>query len=76
MFKPNQVRQQKIYKYQQNSNNVLSILQSIKSIGAHTNPHNGLSVGELRRLSHSWPRDEFTNQVNLSWLVQLLLVQR
>ena len=45
-------------------------------VGAHSSPKKKLKVGELRNLINSWPQAEKELKVSLTWLIQILLVQK
>ena len=75
-FKPEQIRYQKVHKVLQNAPSVSSLLKPMIKVGAHASPTKSLSVGDWRRLQQLWPRSKWRNTIKLTWLIQLLLVQR
>ncbi|WP_320666943.1 methyltransferase domain-containing protein [Prochlorococcus sp. MIT 1307] len=70
------VRYQELQSFTQTASKVSSLLKPMINIGAHSTPKLGLSVGDWRRLQRSWPYCTENGAVRLTWLIQLLLVQR
>ena len=72
----NHIRYQKLHIYTDKASKVSSLLKPIIKVGAQSTPQFNLKVGEWKELQKAWPRSSLDNTVNLSWLIQLLLVQR
>ena len=70
------IRYQKLHCYIQEASGVNSLLKPIVKVGAHTSPKMGLSVGEWRKLQKAWPYSSSNKALSLTWLIQLLLIQR
>ena len=70
------IRYQKLHYYIQNASKVNSLLKPIVKIGAQATPKVELSVGKWRKLQKAWPYSTSHKTVSLTWLVQLLLIQR
>ena len=70
------IRYQHLHCYKQKASNINSLLKPIIKVGAHTSQTASLSVGEWRRLYKAWPDSTENETVTLTWLVQLLLIQR
>ncbi len=71
-----QIKYQKVHRYSQTATEALSLLKPIVKVGAKTSPRPRLKTGELRRLIKAWPKDEKEKRTMLTWLIQLLLVQK
>ena len=48
----------------------------MQTIGAGTSTHSALSVKQWRQLSAHWPERSAEGQVRLTWLIQLLVIER
>ena len=67
---------QKVHKVTQEHRNVFSLLKSITSVGAQATPKRRLKTGEMRKLIRAWPHNENTRAANLTWKIQIALVQK
>ncbi len=70
------IRYQKLHIYKDKASKVSSLLKPMIKIGAHSTPQFNLKVGQWKELQKAWPRSSLDNTVKLSWLIQLLLIQR
>ena len=70
------IRYQEVHSYTDQASNVTSLLKPLIKVGAQSTTQNSLRVGEWRRLHKAWPVYSKDNTVTLSWLIQLLIVQR
>ncbi len=60
----------------QRSHEVLSLLKPMRDVGAHISSEPALKISELRRLQKAWPNSKNNKNVELTWRIQLLLIQR
>ncbi len=70
------ISHQKIYSFTQYAHNVSSLLRPMKLIGAQETIHPPLKIGEWRRLKKVWPRCTTNGDAMLTWLIQVLIVER
>ena len=70
------IRYQKIERITQNGPNITSLLKPLVKIGAQTTQHKPLKISEWRNLQRAWPISKITFQHQLTWLVQILLVEK
>ena len=75
-FHPRQIRCQELHTFTQTASGIGSLLKPIVKVGGHTNFKAGLSVGDWRQLQRAWPCSSSNKKLKLTWLIQLLLVQR
>ena len=73
---PTNIRYQKLHCFTQKASGVNSLLKPIVKVGAQTSQKVNLSIGEWRRLQKAWPCSRRDKTVSLTWLIQLLLIQR
>ena len=53
----------------------LSLLKPMRETGAYSTTLPSLKLGELRRLQQAWPRSKGEG-AQLTWIIQLLLIQK
>jgi len=70
------VRYQKLQRFTQTATRVGSLLKPIIKVGGQSTPQVSLSVGEWRRLQRFWPCSKRNRTVKLTWLIEILLIQR
>jgi len=70
------IRLQKLLRYTQKEPDVPSVLRPIRKVGAQASPNHSLGIKEWRKIYHSWPRSQNNEVAKLTWLVQMLLIQR
>ena len=69
------IHYQEIFEYTQKAKKVFSLLKPIIKIGAQASHETKLKTGELRRLIQAWPTSQNGTEVNLTWMVQMLIAQ-
>ncbi len=70
------IKLQKLLRFTQKETDVPSIMRAIRKVGAQSSPHKSLGVKEWRKINTSWPRNENDGFTQLTWLIQMLLIQR
>ena len=71
-----QVRQQQQLCFSEQASHITALLRPMQTIGAGTSTHSALSVKQWRQLSAHWPERSAEGQVRLTWLIQLLVIER
>ena len=71
-----QVRQQQQLCFSEQASHITALLRPMQTIGAGTSTHSALSVKQWRQLSAHWPERSAEGQVRLTWLIQLLMIER
>tara|TARA_Y100001968_G_scaffold329658_1_gene379493 strand:+ start:1325 stop:2086 length:762 start_codon:yes stop_codon:yes gene_type:complete len=67
---------EKVHKVTLEANKVGSLLKSITKVGANASPHKKLRHFELKKLISAWPFNPNNKAVKLTWLIQMLLIQK
>ncbi len=65
----------KILSFTQYSNEAVSLLKTIRKIGAQTSQKGSLSISDWRKLDSYWERS-VQNKVSLTWRIQIVLLKR
>ncbi len=76
VFPQQSIQYQAIECITQRDNEVLSLLKPMRRIGAHVSEKKSLNLGALRRLKKSWPQSKDSKIAELTWHIQILLIQR
>ncbi len=76
VLNPSKIKYQEVHVFCQQEEKVISLLKPIINAGANASPKQNLNVGQMRSLFKAWPRSPKGIGVNLTWLVQLLLVHK
>ena len=71
-----QIRQQQQINFSEQASQITALLRPMQTIGAGSTTHSALSVKQWRQLSAHWPDCSVEGQVRLSWLIQLLVIER
>ena len=71
-----QVRQQQQLNFSEQASHITALLRPMQTIGAGTSTRSALSVKQWRQLSAHWPERSAEGQVRLTWLIQLLVIER
>ena len=66
----------KIEVVKQKSEKVTSLLKPMIKVGAHSSKKKSLNIKDWQYLIRNWPKANGKTQVSLTWLIQLLLIQR
>ncbi len=72
----NNIRHQQLHQFTQQSPEVFQLLKPMRQIGAQASPCPTMGVGNWRHLKQAWPRCQNSGDAQLTWLIQLLLIQR
>lgn len=70
------LRHSSIHTYTESAGSVAALLRPMRRIGAGSTPLTPLGVSAWRQLSRSWPERNADGLVRLTWMVQILLLQR
>ncbi len=70
------IKFQQVLPFTQIENNVPSLFKSIRKIGAQSTPNPALGLRDWRKVNRAWPRTNNDETTKLTWLIQLLLIQR
>ncbi len=73
---PHHIRYQRLHSFTQQADEVISLLKPMIKVGAQGSPYRSLTAVEWRKLKAAWPRSTTCKGVKLTWLIQVLLVQR
>ena len=71
-----QIRQQQQLSFSEKASHITALLQPMQTIGAGTSTRSALSVKQWRQLSAHWPERSAEGQVRLTWLIQILVIER
>lgn len=71
-----QVRQEQQLCFSEQASHITALLRPMQTIGAGTSTHSALSVKQWRQLSAHWPERSAEGQVRLTWLIQILVIER
>ena len=70
------IRQQQQLSFSQQASSITALLRPMQTIGAGTSTSSALSIKQWRQLSANWPERSPEGQVRLTWLIQLLVIER
>ncbi|HJN33305.1 MAG TPA: SAM-dependent methyltransferase, partial [Prochlorococcus sp.] len=70
------IRHQQLHQFTQESPEVFQLLKPMRQIGAQASPCPAMGVGNWRHLKQAGPRCQDSGNAQLTWLIQLLLIQR
>ena len=73
---PDCIRYQQLHRFTQKSAEVFSLLRPMRQMGAHSSPYPAMGISKWRRLKQAWPSHQESGVAELTWLIQLLLIQR
>ncbi len=73
---PKHILYEKLHSLTEQASGIRSLLKPIVNVGAHTTTHAGLSIGDWRKLQRAWPLSLCKKEFRLTWLIQVLLLQR
>lgn len=74
-FNSKQIQNKEVIRVSQTASNISTLLKSMKKVGAHASHNPSLSITDWRKLMKAWPvmKDK---QGKLTWLIQILLIQK
>ncbi len=75
-FPKKNIRYQNLHILTQEAQEVISLLKPFTKVGAHSSPHSSLKIRDWRNLIQAWPKSQDSQTFQLTWLIQLALVQR
>ncbi len=75
VFPNRTIRINQLERFTQTSTRVSSLLKPLIKVGAQASPYKSLKIKNWRKLYKYWPLSMDTNQPQLTWLVQILLVK-
>ena len=70
------IRQQQELSFSEQASHITALLRPMQTIGAGTSTCSALNVKQWRRLIAHWPERSSEGQVRLTWLIQLLVIER
>ena len=70
------IHYQEVHAYKDSSTNLKSLFKPIINVGAQATKTGSLTVSQWKRLKMFWPRSGESSKINLTWLTQLLIVQK
>ena len=70
------IRQQQELSFSEQASQITALLRPMQTIGAGTSTRSALNVKQWRRLIAPWPDRSSEGQVRLTWLIQLLVIER
>ncbi len=71
-----QIRRQQLLRFSERANHITALLRPIQAIGAGTTTSAPLSVKQWRQLNTDWPERCADGQIRLTWVIQLLVIER
>jgi malonyl-CoA O-methyltransferase len=71
-----QIRHQQQLRFSEQASQITTLLRPMQTIGAGSSTRSALSVKQWRQLSAHWPERSAQGQVRLTWLIQLLVLER
>ena len=72
----NSISYQQLHQFTQESPEVFQLLRPMRQMGSQASPCPAMGVGNWRQLKQAWPRCQNSGGAQLTWLIQLLLIQR
>ena len=69
------IRHNQLIHITQTSKSITSLFKTMINVGAQASNHPSLKPSQWKRLQKSWPLTT-TNEVNLTWLIKMLLIQK
>ena len=48
----------------------------MSKLGAQTSMKNSLNVGQWKKIQKAWPQKKLSKSYELTWLIQMLLIQK
>ena len=70
------IRQQQELSFSEQASHITALLRPMQTTGAGTSTRSALNVKQWRRLIAHWPERSSEGQVRLTWLIQLLVIER
>jgi len=70
------IQYKQLERFTQQSKNVTSLLKPLVKIGAHSTQNDSLNVGEWRKVKRNWPLAPSTNELQLTWSIQILIARK
>ena len=70
------IKYESIETFTQKDSKVFPLLKSIVDVGGKTSTQPKLTVGELKKLIQSWPRERKVQRFNLTWLIKIIITQK
>ena len=71
-----QIRHQQQLNFSEQASHITALLRPMQTIGAGTTTRSALSVKQWRQLNAHWADRSAQGQVRLTWLIQLLVIER
>lgn len=71
-----QIRRQEKLSFSEQANHITALLGPMKAIGAGTSTCASLSVKQWRQLNTDWPARCAEGRIKLTWVIQLLMIER
>ncbi len=71
-----QIRRQQLLRFSEQGSHITSLLRPLQSMGAGTSLSSPLGVKQWRQLNSQWPERNARGQVRLTWLIELLVIER
>ncbi len=70
------IRFQKLLRFTEKEVDVPTVLRTMRKVGAQASPKSSLGIKEWRKINDLWPRSEKNGVIHLTWLIQILFIQR
>jgi len=70
------VRHQSLHRFTTQARSMAALLRPMRRVGAGSTPMQPLGVRAWRQLGRHWPVPESDRRVRLTWMIQILLLQR
>jgi len=74
-FSNNEIYTSKIYSYKENYPNIYELFRSIIKVGAQSSKKEKNSIKVFKKLAKYWPTEK-NNTVNLSWEINIIVLQK
>ena len=74
-FNSKQIRNKEVIRISQTASNVSTLFKSMIKVGAQASQNPSLSISDWKKLMKAWPVIQ-GKQVKLTWLIQILLIQK
>ncbi len=75
-IKIEKIKLNKIERFSQQAPKINSLLKPLVHVGGHTTPFSSLTIGQWRRIHRAWETSKDNHLPQLTWLIQILLIQK
>ena len=70
------IKLKKLERFTQEAPNINALLKSLINVGGQTTPCSSLTISQWRRIFKAWEISKNDHLPKLTWLIQILLIQK